>query len=63
MGVMEWIADEQLNEIDEVLRDRVIRSSACKGRARFGNGQPNRYAGRLAQSEMMRDEARRGKVG
>lgn len=38
MGVMEWIADERLNEFDELLRDRVIRSSASKGRARSEDG-------------------------
>lgn len=42
MGLMERIADEQqLNEIDQVLRCRVIRLSASRGRAKVGDGRLN----------------------
>lgn len=42
MGLMERIADEQqLNEIDQVLRCRAIRLSASRGRAKVGDGRLN----------------------
>lgn len=39
MGLMERIADEQLDEIDDLLRIRVIRLSASRGRAKVGDGR------------------------
>lgn len=42
MGLMERIADEQLDEIDDLLRFRVIiRLSASRGRAKVGDGRLN----------------------
>ena len=64
MGVMEWIADEQLNEFDKLLRGGV-GSSASRGSSevrRWTSELSNRSSG-PRRGESSRVEARRVEAG